>query len=80
MALNCKLIKAVDEQALKNTLGSIKKAVAAGDKVTLIGFGTFLVSDRAARIGRNPQNGEPIKIPASKAVIKAVKKLVMAIR
>lgn len=44
-------------------VGSLKK----GDKVTIVGFGTFSVSERAARNGRNPQTGEVIKIKASKA-------------
>jgi DNA-binding protein HU-beta len=39
-----------------------------GDKVTLVGFGTFSVSERAAREGRNPQTGEKITIPAKKVV------------
>jgi DNA-binding protein HU-beta len=42
--------------------------VAAGEKVTLIGFGTFSVSKRAAREGRNPQTGKAMKIPAKKVV------------
>ncbi len=42
--------------------------MAAGDKVTPIGFGTFSVSDRAAREGRDPRTGEKMKIPARKAV------------
>jgi DNA-binding protein HU-beta len=39
----------------------------SGDQVTLVGFGTFMVRDRAARSGRNPQTGETIQIKASKA-------------
>jgi DNA-binding protein HU-beta len=42
--------------------------MASGDKVTLIGFGTFSVAERAAREGRNPQTGKKIKIPARKTV------------
>jgi len=45
---------------------SIVSALQAGDRVTLVGFGTFSVSDRAARNGRNPQTGEVIKIKARK--------------
>ena len=45
----------------------IEKALAAGDKVSLIGFGTFEVRERAARKARNPQTGELVEIPAAKA-------------
>ena len=44
--------------------GGIVSALQGGDRVTLVGFGTFSVSDRAARTGRNPQTGEVIKIKA----------------
>jgi DNA-binding protein HU-beta len=44
----------------------ILDTVASGDKVTLVGFGTFEARDRQAREGRNPSTGEPIKIPATK--------------
>lgn len=47
---------------------SIKESVAAGEKVTLTGFGTFETVERAARTGINPATGEKILIPASKAV------------
>ena len=46
------------------TLETIEKAVAKGKKVTLVGFGTFEVRKRAARIGRNPQTGKELKIAA----------------
>ena len=46
---------------------TIIDALKAGDKVQLVGFGTFEVSKRAARVGRNPQTGKEMKIPASKA-------------
>ena len=52
--------------ALKATLDSIQEALVAGDSVQMIGFGTFKVSERSARTGRNPQTGEEIKIPAAK--------------
>lgn len=54
------------EKAVSATLESITKALANGDKVQLIGFGTFEVKKRAARMGRNPQTKEEIIIPASK--------------
>ena len=47
-------------------LDNIKDALANGDKVSLIGFGTFSVKERAARDGRNPRTGKKIKIPAKK--------------
>ncbi|HET8665625.1 MAG TPA: HU family DNA-binding protein [Nocardioides sp.] len=60
------LTKRDAEQALKATLNAITDAVAAGEKVTLPGFGTFERRDRAAREGRNPQTGETLKIAKSK--------------
>jgi len=53
-------------QALDALTGAITATLKKGDKVTLVGFGTFSVSQRAARNGRNPQTGEVIKIKASK--------------
>lgn len=47
-------------------LASIAEALAAGEKVNLVGFGTFEVRERAARIARNPQTGEPVEVPATK--------------
>jgi DNA-binding protein HU-beta len=54
-------------KALSATLESVTDALKAGEKVALIGFGTFSVSLRAARTGKNPQTGEALAIPASKA-------------
>ena len=51
---------------LDSLIGSVTQALAKGESVTLVGFGTFSVSSRAARQGRNPQTGSPISIPASK--------------
>ncbi|HAA15751.1 MAG TPA: DNA-binding protein HU [Cytophagales bacterium] len=53
-------------KALDASLDAISGAMANGDKVTLVGFGTFSVSERAARTGRNPRTGEEIKIDARK--------------
>ncbi|RYY38175.1 MAG: HU family DNA-binding protein [Chitinophagaceae bacterium] len=62
--------------ALDSFVGSVTKTLKKGDKVTLVGFGTFSVSKRAARNGRNPQTGEVIKIKARKvARFKAGKEL-----
>jgi DNA-binding protein HU-beta len=54
------------EKAVAAVLGAIEEAVAAGDKVQLVGFGTFETRERAARTGRNPQTGAVIEIAASK--------------
>ena len=81
VAKNCGMSKATSDQVLNSVLSAITDAVAAGDKVTLIGFGTFSVTDRAAREGRNPQTGKTIQIPAKKVVkFKAGKKLADAVK
>ena len=81
VAKDCGLSKTAADQVLNSVLGAITDAVAAGDKVTLIGFGTFSVTDRAAREGRNPQTGKTIQIPAKKVVkFKAGKKLADAVK
>ena len=54
------------EIAVSATLDTITNALKEGDKVQLMGFGTFEVKDRAARIGRKPSTGESIEIPAKK--------------
>lgn len=54
------------EVMMESMLDSITKAIKSGDKVTLTGFGTFRVSDRAAREGINPQTKAKIQIPAMK--------------
>ena len=53
--------------AVDAVFGAIEGALSKGDSVSLIGFGTFSVSDRAARTGRNPRTGETIQIQASRA-------------
>lgn len=60
--------KAAAERALNAVLGSIEKGLRTGNPVQLVGFGTFRVSKRAARLGRNPKTGEQIQIKASKTV------------
>ncbi|HEX3032615.1 MAG TPA: HU family DNA-binding protein [Bacillota bacterium] len=54
------------EKAVNAVFASIEKALAKGDKVQLVGFGTFEVRERAARKGRNPQTGAEIQISAAK--------------
>ena len=65
LASEMELTKADCERVIDHTIESIKKSVKKGDDVTLVGFGTFTRSKRKARVGRNPQTGEAIKIPAS---------------
>ena len=59
------ITKTVAEKALNAVLDGITKALAEGDKVTFVGFGTFSTAKRPARKGRNPKTGEEIDIPAS---------------
>lgn len=70
------LTKADSEKALNATTDAIKTAMSKGESIQLIGFGTFSVSERSARTGRNPQTGKEIKIAAKKvAKFKAGKAL-----
>ena len=62
------LTKADATRAIDATFDAITEALKKGDKITLIGFGTFSVSKRDARTGRNPLTGEPVNIPARNAV------------
>ena len=81
MAKASGMSKAAAEKALNGMLSSITGALKKGDKVTLVGFGTFSVSKRAARQGRNPQTGNPITIKARKvARFKAGSKLADAVK
>jgi DNA-binding protein HU-beta len=54
------------EKAVAAVIEGITDALKAGDKVQLVGFGTFEVRDRAAKQGHNPRTGEPMQVPASK--------------
>ncbi len=67
MATEASISKAAAQKAMDSFMDGIKKALKKGNKVTLVGFGTFSVGKRAARKGRNPQTGETIKIKASKS-------------
>lgn len=70
------LTKADAARALSATTDAISGALASGDNVAITGFGSFLVRQRAARTGRNPQTGTSIAIPATKiAAFKAGKNL-----
>ena len=66
VAAKAEISKKDAEKALAAVLGSIEDALKAGDKVQLIGFGTFEVKERAARTGHNPKTGESIEIAAAK--------------
>jgi len=66
IASNASLTKADAGKALDACLDAVKAALKKGQKVTLVGFGTFSVSKRKARKGRNPRTGEEIKIAATK--------------
>ncbi len=68
VATSAGLTKADALRAIDATFEAITGALKKGDKITLIGFGTFGVSERKARTGRNPQTGATVKIPARKAV------------
>ncbi|MBF0107630.1 MAG: HU family DNA-binding protein [Magnetococcales bacterium] len=60
------LTKAQSSDAIDAVVGAIEGALKGGDQVSLVGFGTFSVSERAARTGRNPRTGAEIQIPAAK--------------
>ena len=66
VATKADLSKKDAEAAVKAVIDAVTEALADGDKVALVGFGTFEVKTRAARTGKNPRTGESISIPASK--------------
>lgn len=68
IASSSKLSKADAGRALDSTIEAIHKALKKGDRIGLVGFGSFSVAKRAARTGRNPQTGKEIKIAAKKVV------------
>jgi len=79
IAEECEMSKAAADKAVNSMLKAIINSVASGEKVSLIGFGTFSVNERAARQGRNPQTGKTMQIAAKKVVkFKAGKKFVEA--
>lgn len=67
IASKADISKASAEKALNGFIAAVTEALKKGDKVSLVGFGTFEVVKRAARKGRNPRTGQEIKIKASKA-------------
>ena len=64
MAEDADITKAAAEKALEAFTSAVETAIKAGDKVSLVGFGTFSAVTRAARVGRNPATGKEIKIAA----------------
>ncbi len=68
IAADAGLTKADAKKALDAFVGATTKALKKGDRVALVGFGSFSVSKREARKGRNPQTGKEITIPAKKVV------------
>jgi len=66
IAGSSRITKAQASKAVESFIGSVTSALKKGDRVTLVGFGTFAASQRKARIGRNPQTGVAIKIAARK--------------
>jgi DNA-binding protein HU-beta len=80
VAKDTKLTKKDFDKAIDTVIGVISSSLAKGDKVQLVGFGSFEVRKRAARKGRNPQSGKEINIPARKVpVFKAGKALKEAV-
>ena len=65
VAESCGLSKSDASNAVEGVFDAIQKALANGDEVRLVGFGTFSVAKRKASTGRNPRTGEPMNIPAS---------------
>ncbi len=81
MASEAKITKADASRALEAFMNATTKSLKKGDRVALVGFGTFSVAKRAARNGRNPQTGKPIKIAAKKvAKFKAGAELASKVR
>src|SRR4030095_755542 len=66
IAKDAKISKVQASNALNSAIDGVVSTLKKGNKVTLVGFGTFSVSSRKARTGRNPQTGAPLKIPAKK--------------
>ncbi|MDX1463077.1 MAG: HU family DNA-binding protein [Marinirhabdus sp.] len=68
MAADAGITKAAAKKALESFLGNVEKSLKKGNRVSLVGFGSWSVSKRAAREGRNPQTGKTIKIAAKNVV------------
>jgi len=66
IAQSAEISKSAAERAIDAVVAAIKASLKKGGEVTLVGFGTFYASSRAARAGRNPRTGEPLNIPAAR--------------
>ncbi len=66
MAKHAEISKAAAGRALESLMGAVKATLKKGGTVALVGFGTFVVGKRAARVGRNPKTGAALKIKAAK--------------
>ncbi len=76
IANDCGISKAKAGQAVDCVVNSIQTTLGGGGRIAIAGLGTFGISNRAARMGRNPQTGKPIKIPARRVpTFKAAKAL-----
>ncbi len=68
VAKEAKITKVEASRAIDAVFTTIRKTLKRGEKTSLVGFGTFSVTRRKARTGRNPQTGEPLRIPARRVV------------
>ena len=81
IAKDARITKVQADRALKSVLDGVTTSLKKGRKVSFVGFGTFSVAKRKARVGRNPQTGETIRIAAAKVPkFKAGKQLKAAVR
>jgi len=68
IATTAGITKPKADRAINDFISAVSEALVSGDKITLVGFGSFSVRERAKRDGRNPRTGKKIKIPAKKVV------------
>jgi len=68
IAVKGEITKSQAEKAVDGFVSAVSAALSGGDKITLVGFGTFSVGSRSQRAGRNPRTGEKIKVPVSNVV------------
>jgi len=68
MAADAGITKAAAKKGLESFLNNVQETLKKGDRVSLVGFGSWSVTERAAREGRNPQTGKKIQIPAKNVV------------
>ena len=68
MAQSAGILKNAADRALNGFIEAVTETLNTGEKVTLVGFGTFSVVERKARAGRNPRTGKPMEIPGKKVV------------